>query len=478
VGECSRCGTALEPDAAWCGECGLALKATSGLPTPEAREAAAREHRWLEEHKGTTGWAQPPPPPPRPEQPERSSSPGPPPRPEWALRPRPELYKPIALRAHILRWWLVAGIFVNGAVTVLNAIHLNVLDVDNFAGGDAVVASDERLVAGGAALLATFVVSTILWLLWFHRAYRNVESFGSVDERYSSRWAVGAWFVPIANLFVPKQIANDIWRGTDRQPHPGFAEPPVAPLVHWWWAAWLVANLLGNLSFRLIDDARTLDAERTAVAVDIAAGISFVVAGVLALRFVRAVTEREAACAAALHGAEADAERVRTAREGRGRRRVATVAFTVVGAAALVASVAVAAGSLSDSERDATGEVTERSTVSAFEVRRGDCLNGLDEATEIRVVEVVPCDRAHQAEVLSGFRLPDGSYPGLPAVVSEAERRCGARLVAAAPPRRNGPEPFFLYPTRQSWALGDRIITCIATFKVPMRGALSDRRRQ
>ena len=477
--ECGRCGTAVEPDAAWCGECGLALKTTTALPTPEAREAAAREQRWLEEHEGVTGWMRPP------EQPDASPaakpSPAfglpPAPRTEWA-RPRRASYKPIALRAHILRWWLVAGIFVNGAVTVLNAIHLNVLDADNFAGSDAVVASDERLVAGGAALLATFFVSTILWLLWFHRAYRNVESFGLVEMRFGTGWAVGGWFVPILNWFRPKQIANDIWRGTDRRPFQWWAEPPVAPLVHWWWAAWLVANLLGNLSFRLIDDARTLDAERTAVAVDIAAGISFVVAGVLALRFVRAVTEREAACAAALHGAEADAERVRTGREGRGRRRVATVAFTLVGAAALVTSVAVAAGSLSSSDRDATGEVTERSTVSAFEVRRGDCLNGLDDGTEIRAVEVVPCERAHQAEVLSGFRLQDGAFPGLRAVVSEADRRCGARLVAASPPRRNGAVPFFLHPTRESWALGDRVVTCIASFEVPMRGALSDRRRR
>lgn len=463
----------VESDAAWCGECGLALKPTSGVPTPEAMEAAAREQRWLRESEGATGWA-------RPEQPEPRPAPGPqqPWRPTHTPARRPS-YKPIAIRAHILRWWLVAGILVNAAVAVLSAIHLSILDSDGFAGSEAVVASDERLAAGGAALLATFLVSTILWLLWFHRAYRNVESFGSVAMRFGTGWAVGAWFVPILNLFRPKQIANDIWRGTEPEPPEGrtWTEPRVAPLVHWWWAAWLVANFLGNLSFRMLNDAGTLDAERTAVAVDIAAGISIVVASVLALRFVRAVTEREAARAAAEHDAEADAELVRTAGEGRGRRRVATVAFTLVGAAALVASVAVAAGSLSSSDRDATGEVSERSVVSVFELRRGDCLNGLDDATEIRAVEVVPCERTHQAEVLSDVRMQDGEFPGMAAVTSEAERRCGARLVAAAPPRRNGPVAFFLHPTPQSWALGDRVITCIATFEVPMRGTLRERRR-
>jgi Domain of unknown function (DUF4328)/Septum formation len=471
VAACSRCGTEVESDAAWCGECGLALKPASGVPTPEAMEAAAREQRWLGEREGVAGWAQPP------EQPERPP-PGPPPRQRRApaYTPRPT-YKPIAVRAHILRWWLWAGVLVDAGVTVLNAIHLSILDPDSFAGSAAVVASDERLAVGAAAVMATFFVSAVLWLLWFHRAYRNVESFGTVSMRFGTGWAVGAWFVPILNWFRPKQIANDIWRGTDPQPPPAWIQPPVAPLVHWWWAAWLVGILLGNMTFRLITDARTLDAERAAVAVDIVAGISYVVTGVLALRFVRAVTEREAACAAAIHGAEADADRVRRAREGSGRRRAATVAITLVGAAALVVSVAVAAGSLSSSDRDATGEVTDPSAVSVFELRRGDCLNGLDEGAEIRAVEAVPCERAHQAEVLANVRIQGRDFPGLAAVTSEAERRCGARLVAAAPPRRNGPVPFFLHPTQQTWALGDRMITCIATFEVPMRGTLRERRR-
>ena len=115
--------------------------------------------------------------------------------------------------------------------------------------------------------------------------------------------------------------------------------------------------------------------------------------------------------------------------------------------------------------------------VSVFELRRGDCLNGLDEGAEIRAVEAVPCERAHQAEVLANVRMQGADFPGMAAVTSQAEPRCGARLVAAAPPRRNGPVPFFLHPTRQTWALGDRMITCIATFEVPMRGALRESRR-
>jgi Domain of unknown function (DUF4328)/Septum formation len=399
------------------------------------------------------------------------------PRPVAPAPPRPD-YKPIALRAQILRWWLVASVGVIGTVIILNAIHLSILDADSFAGADAVVASDKRLAAANAAVMATFVVSAVLWLVWFHRAYRNLPSFEPISLRFGTGWAIGGWFVPIMNLFRPKQIANDIWRGTDPQPpqqHGAWVDRPVAPLVHWWWGMWLVASVLGNLSFRMIGDAQTLQAERSAVAFDIAASISYVVAGVLALLFVRAVTEREAARAAAVHGSETDAERVRTDQEGRSRRRPATVAFAVAGAAVLVLSVALAAGSLSDHERGPTGEVSETSAVSVFELRRGDCVNGLSETEALRAVEAVPCAQPHQAEVISSFRVEGSDFPGMKAIFSQAERRCSAALEAAAPPKRNGPTPFYLYPTRQSWGLGDRTIICVATYEVPVRGELASR---
>jgi Domain of unknown function (DUF4328)/Septum formation len=384
-------------------------------------------------------------------------------------------YKPIAIRAQVLRWWLAAGVVVNATVTVLNAIHLTILDADGFSGNEAVVASDERLAVGGAALLATFLVSTVLWLTWFHRAYRNLPSLAPIGLRYGTGWAVGAWFVPILNLFRPKQIANDIWRGADPEPPEsgGWTDRPVAPVVHWWWVSWLVAGVLGNVSARLLGDARTLGEERAAVLVDIAAGISFVVAGVLAMVVVRAVTEREAGRAAAVLGADRDADRLQTSRRARDRRMPAVAVFTLVGAAALVISVAVAAGTISDSDRDATGSVSEKTPVSVFELRSNDCINSLgDSGTVMRAVEVVPCAQRHKAEVVSTFNLPEGDFPGMNAVGSRAERGCSAALENATPPRRNGPTLFYLHPTGQSWSLGDREVTCIAEYEKPVRGSL------
>jgi hypothetical protein len=59
----------------------------------------------------------------------------------------------------------------------------------------------------------------------FRRAYRNLPALGAESPRFSSGWAVGAWFVPFLNLVRPKQIMDDIWRASDPAlpAHPGAA---------------------------------------------------------------------------------------------------------------------------------------------------------------------------------------------------------------------------------------------------------------
>ncbi len=75
----------------------------------------------------------------------------------------------------------------------------------------------------------------------FLRAYANGPALGLHDPRFGKGWAIGAWFVPILNLFRPKQIANDIWRGSDSalpaHASDSWYNRPTPVLLAWWWAA-------------------------------------------------------------------------------------------------------------------------------------------------------------------------------------------------------------------------------------------------
>ena len=99
--------------------------------------------------------------------------------------------------------------------------------------------AEDRVDQASIAIVVAYVVLGIFTFIpWFHRAYSNLPKLGVAHLRYGTGWAIGAWFIPIFNLFRPKQIANDI----DRASAPDalvttnvWHRRAPAALLHWWW---------------------------------------------------------------------------------------------------------------------------------------------------------------------------------------------------------------------------------------------------
>jgi hypothetical protein len=80
-----------------------------------------------------------------------------------------------------------------------------------------------------------FACTAPVLLVWLYRVRRNAEVPGRV-HRWSPRWVVGAWFVPVLNLWAPYQAVADI--AAAGAPESRRAE--VTRQVLAWWLAWLV----------------------------------------------------------------------------------------------------------------------------------------------------------------------------------------------------------------------------------------------
>jgi hypothetical protein len=107
--------------------------------------------------------------------------------------------------------------------------------------------------AGTLALVSilVFLPTVVVFLVWRHRVQANLQ--GALLVRgleYTPGWAVGWWFVPIANLFKPKQAMNEAWLATDPEVPPGStAWRTKAPaMLSWWWACWLLSTVFVNIS--------------------------------------------------------------------------------------------------------------------------------------------------------------------------------------------------------------------------------------
>lgn len=157
--------------------------------------------------------------------------------------------------------------------------------------------SDQQTRVIAIVEFAAVLIAAVCFIAWFHRAYANLPHIGATTTRYGTGWAIGGWFVPVLNLWRPKQISNDIWRGSDPE-HPG--EQPswsekVSPLISWWWGIWILWGIVNRVTAEGWTQAKTLHAMRSAADGDIASECLSILAAGLAIAVVIQITKRQRA---------------------------------------------------------------------------------------------------------------------------------------------------------------------------------------
>jgi hypothetical protein len=78
-------------------------------------------------------------------------------------------------------------------------------------------------------------IAVVVACVWQHRAASAGRALG-IPARYSPAWGVGAWFVPIANFWIPYGAIRDCFPPDD----------PRRVRVLQWWIAWLIAATLSS----------------------------------------------------------------------------------------------------------------------------------------------------------------------------------------------------------------------------------------
>ncbi|MGX1135643.1 hypothetical protein RKD49_007833 [Streptomyces glaucescens] len=137
--------------------------------------------------------------------------------------------------------------------------------------------------------------------------------------------------------------------------------------------------------------------------------------------------------------------------------------------AALLAIGAVGCSEVTDavdSAKDTAKKAARQQSV--FSLDTGDCYNpnGKAEGTAF-AVEVVPCTEAHEGQVVGEFAIDKGQeYPGDDEISTIADTRCPVEAQKYAPDTWALPEGaalFYYTPTKESWATGDRAVSCTYT---------------
>lgn len=140
---------------------------------------------------------------------------------------------------------------------------------------------------------------------------------------------------------------------------------------------------------------------------------------------------------------------------------------------------------IDDSQRDTSGELSEKQTISPYLLREGDCI-GVGEIDEMLreiplEVTAVPCSELHSGEVYLVFDLADGDFPGDAEAVRLAETGCvdAFRPFVGVSHGRSTLDITFLSPDSVNWRIADdREVLCFLSERDGMTtGTLEGTRR-
>jgi hypothetical protein len=206
------------------------------------------------------------------------------------------IYQSPQRRAQFASYALIAGIVVAVATILVSFWQIARLATGEVGSEEDLTPADGAQILVGLLAIGVSIATIVLFLLWFHRVARNLAPLGVRNQQYSPGWAVGSWFVPFANLFVPYRIAKEIWVKSDTNTETyGFltSESTVPGFMGVWWGFWIVSNIAQNAATRLSFRASSPADLTTSEWVSIGAELLSIIAAIFVLQVIKDITARQ-----------------------------------------------------------------------------------------------------------------------------------------------------------------------------------------
>lgn len=193
--------------------------------------------------------------------------------------------------------WAAVALFHRASVAASDFTPFGAISFQDLQDADTQVGAAVTLF--GLSLIATGVV----WIIWQFRFATNAQALRG-NYGLAPGWAIGGWFIPLANLVLPQYQLFQAAKASDPDLPPG--QPAAAGRVPSSVAAWWIAYDLGAILFsagsisRPTENSINFDVDKfiRADRVSAFACLVYIAAAVIAIVMVRALTERQMRAAA------------------------------------------------------------------------------------------------------------------------------------------------------------------------------------
>jgi Domain of unknown function (DUF4328) len=216
-----------------------------------------------------------------------------------------EPYEALRTRAYLAIGFLAANIVTHLIAAASKVMQIDLLykvtegltDVTRAQ----LLANDTRQAVVQLIVLVNFIAAAVVFLVWVYGAYKNLRPLGAHPET-SPGWAVGYFFIPIANLFRPFQIFQEMWRESDpetvaadglRPMHAFIEDSSKSLLVIVWWGLWLLSNIVAWIALAFQSNAKILNDYINATWVSMASDLATIMAAIACILVIKKISDRQ-----------------------------------------------------------------------------------------------------------------------------------------------------------------------------------------
>ena len=151
-------------------------------------------------------------------------------------------------------FWIFIGLSIIGIISdYLELELLKKAQSGGFIDENDAIASDLRQGIIGLLQTGLYIVSVVVFLNWFRRAYGNLHRLGIHYLKHKESMAVWFWFIPILSWFRPVQIMNEIWTETQesiKKYDPTYTIKNGELIIGTWWALFIISAFIGRYILR------------------------------------------------------------------------------------------------------------------------------------------------------------------------------------------------------------------------------------
>ncbi|MGD3112461.1 DUF4328 domain-containing protein [Streptomyces sp. YGL11-2] len=156
-----------------------------------------------------------------------------------------------------------------------------------------VALADTLYGTAGALQILGVIATGIVFLIWFYQVRVNAEALAPGTCTTGKGWAIGSWFIPIGNYWLPFRVARQTWDASFQDAPEGSRHPRTVLFA--WWITWVASDALGVAGARLYAKVEAPESLQVATRVEMVSDAINIAAAILAILVVRKLTLRQQA---------------------------------------------------------------------------------------------------------------------------------------------------------------------------------------